>query len=342
MESLLNRYRSITVLLLVIFAQLVLLAVQVKNDQNVSVIRSWTVTAVSPAARILEWGRHSSVGFVRNYVLLRDAGEENRNLQSEVGRLKVENVFLKNELNLADRAKALQSFGRARPSKTLAATVFMSAAGSDSNAVFVDRGSLSGVERGMGVVTPDGIVGKVLRVNAMSSMVGLISDQDFAAGVTTQGGQVRGHPQGTGKAHVQGGLRPVRGQDRPRRPAVHLRRRPHLSARVSRRSRKIREQQQRAVVQRTFWPSPADCATAFPRTCSSSSRESIRRSPKRPRQTSRCTSIPRRRPLHSRKRMPRRGRSVRKPIVRKPRPKPSATRRATCSEAPTAKSPIST
>jgi rod shape-determining protein MreC len=199
MESLLNRYRSITVLLLVIFAQLVLLAVQVKNDQNVSVIRSWTVTAVSPAARILEWGRHSSVGFVRNYVLLRDAGEENRNLQSEVGRLKVENVFLKNELNLADRAKALQSFAARVPSKTLAATVFMSAAGSDSNAVFVDRGSLSGVERGMGVVTPDGIVGKVLRVNAMSSMVGLISDQDFAAGVTTQGGQVRGILKGQGK-----------------------------------------------------------------------------------------------------------------------------------------------
>ena len=78
MESPLNRYRSFTVLVLAIFAQLLLLAVQVKNDQNVSVIRSWTVTAVSPVARILEWGRHSSVGFIRNYVLLRDAGEENR------------------------------------------------------------------------------------------------------------------------------------------------------------------------------------------------------------------------------------------------------------------------
>jgi rod shape-determining protein MreC len=32
----------------VIFAQLVLLAVQVKNDQDVRVIRVWTVTAVTP------------------------------------------------------------------------------------------------------------------------------------------------------------------------------------------------------------------------------------------------------------------------------------------------------
>ena len=52
MESLLNRYRNITVLLLVIVAQLVLLAVQVKNDQDVRIIRVWTVTAVTPAARV--------------------------------------------------------------------------------------------------------------------------------------------------------------------------------------------------------------------------------------------------------------------------------------------------
>jgi rod shape-determining protein MreC len=199
MESAPNRYRSFTVLVLVIFAQLVLLAVQVKNDQNVSVIRSWTVTAVSPVARVLEWGRHSSVGFIRNYVLLRDANDANRRLQSEVDRLKVENVFLKNELNLADRAKALEAFAARVPSRTLAATVFASAAGSDSNAVLVDRGSVSGVERGMGVVTPDGIVGKVLRVYAMSSMVGLIDDQDFAAGVVTQNPQVRGVLKGQGK-----------------------------------------------------------------------------------------------------------------------------------------------
>jgi rod shape-determining protein MreC len=163
-----------------------------------SVIRSWTVTAVSPIARILEWGRHSSVGFIRNYVLLRDADEENRRLQSELDRYKVENVFLKNEVNLGDRAKALQAFAARIPSKTLGATVFLSAAGSDSNAVYVDRGSLSGVKRGMGVITPDGIVGKVIWVYAMESMVRLIDDQDFAAGVVTGSG-VRGTLKGQGK-----------------------------------------------------------------------------------------------------------------------------------------------
>ena len=57
MESFLNRYRSITILLLVVFAQLVLLAVQVRNDQDVRIIRVWTVTAVTPVARLIDWYR---------------------------------------------------------------------------------------------------------------------------------------------------------------------------------------------------------------------------------------------------------------------------------------------
>ena len=110
METFLNRYRNITVLLLVIFAQLVLLAVQVKNDQDVRMIRIWTVTAVTPVARVVEWLRGGSTGFVHDYIVLHDTHQENRRLQTELDRLKLENNFLKNELNTADRAKSLAVF----------------------------------------------------------------------------------------------------------------------------------------------------------------------------------------------------------------------------------------
>src|SRR5271166_5565485 len=118
MESFFNRYRSITVLLLVILAQLVLVAVQVKNDQDVRMIRVWTVTAVTPLARVMEGVRSGGMGFLKNYVLLHDEDAENRRLREEVGRLKLENIFLKNELNTAERAKALQVFQAHTPSRT--------------------------------------------------------------------------------------------------------------------------------------------------------------------------------------------------------------------------------
>ena len=199
MESFLTRYRNISVLLLVILAQLILLAMQVKNDQDVRVIRVWAVTAVTPAARIVEAFRGGGVGFLHNYILLHNADAENRRLKEELGRYKMENVYLKNQLATADRAQALAMFQQHTPSKTLAATVIASGAGSNSKVVFVDRGSLSGVMRGMAVVTPDGIVGKVIAAYPTASEVLLITDTDFAAGVVTQKSGIRGTLKGQGK-----------------------------------------------------------------------------------------------------------------------------------------------
>jgi len=198
MESFLNRYRNITVLLLVIFAQLVLVAVQVKNDKDMRMIRVWTVTAITPVARIIEGVRGGGAGLLHNYVTLRNTDAENRLLRAEVDRYKLEHIFLKNELATADRAKALQIFQSHTPSKTLAATVFGIGTGSNSKVVFVDQGSVNGVQRGMAVVTPDGIVGKVKFAYPASSEVLLVTDPDFAAGVISQKNQVRGTLKGQG------------------------------------------------------------------------------------------------------------------------------------------------
>src|SRR5687768_6750575 len=107
MEALLSRYRNITVLLLMIVAQLVLLAFQVKSNQDVRLIRVWAVTAITPLARILEGGRSNTFGFFKDYVFLRDVREENRALRTELGKVKIENQFLKSEIETAERARAL-------------------------------------------------------------------------------------------------------------------------------------------------------------------------------------------------------------------------------------------
>jgi rod shape-determining protein MreC len=198
MESLLNRYRNITVLLLVLAAQLILLAVQVKDNRDIYFIRVWTVTAVTPFARVVEGLRGGSTGFLHNYILLRDADAENRHLRDEVGRLKMDNIFLRNELSQADRARALQLFQAHTQSKTLAASMIGAGAASGSKVVYVDRGSVEGVQRGMAVVTPDGIVGKVIASYPTASEVLLVGDPDFAAGVISQKNQTRGTLKGQG------------------------------------------------------------------------------------------------------------------------------------------------
>src|SRR5205823_7244966 len=83
-------------------------------------------------------------------------------------------------------------------SRTLAARVIGTGAGAGSKVVFVDRGSVEGVEKGMAVVTPDGIVGKVIAAFPTASQVVLITDPAFAAGVISQKNRVHAILKGQG------------------------------------------------------------------------------------------------------------------------------------------------
>jgi rod shape-determining protein MreC len=194
----LNRYRNVTVLVLVIMAQLVLLAYQVKTGNDVRLIRVWAVTGVTPLARTLEGIRSGVTNFVGNYITLHDTRQQNREIREQLGRLKMENQFLRSELSTADRARALSAFQSRTQSRTLAARVIGTGAGAGSKVVFVDRGSVSGVEKGMAVVTPDGIVGKVIAAFPFTSEVVLVTDSSFAAGVISQKTRVHGILRGQG------------------------------------------------------------------------------------------------------------------------------------------------
>jgi len=198
METFLNRYRNLSVLLLVLVAQLLLLAYQVKSHGDVRLIRVWAVTGITPLARLLEGVRANTTGFLNEYLVRLDVKDENKRLKEQLGSLKMENQFLRTELATADRARALAAFQSRSPSRTIAARIIGTGTGANSKVVFVDRGSAAGVAKGMAVVTPDGIVGKVIASFPTAAQVVLITDPSFAAGVISQKNRVHGTLKGQG------------------------------------------------------------------------------------------------------------------------------------------------
>jgi rod shape-determining protein MreC len=198
MDTPFSRYRNLTVLLALIVAQLVLLGYQVRTNQNVRLLRVWSVSAVTPLAELAEAVRSHTFGVFGDYFVLLGVKDENQRLREQVGALKMENLFLRTQLADADRARALQAFQAETPSRTIAARVIANGTGANSATVFVDRGSSSGVESGMAVVTPEGIVGKVVAAYPGASLVLLATDPTFAAGVVSQKNHVSGTLKGMG------------------------------------------------------------------------------------------------------------------------------------------------
>ena len=128
---------------------------------------------------------------------LHNTDAENRRLNQEVGRLKIENIFLKNELNTVTEPGQ----GPHHLSKRTPPLRHFMAGGDDHwrgrgghrrrREIGVCRSSETGpgIERGMAVVTPDGIAGKVIASYPADSQVMLVTDSDFAAGVISQKNQ---------------------------------------------------------------------------------------------------------------------------------------------------------
>ena len=204
MDAILSRYRNLTVLLVVVFAQLIYLAYQVRSTRDERLIRVWAVSAVTPMAGVVEALRRNTIGFLQDYFILLDVREQNRKLKSDNDHLRMENVYFRNQLSTAEHASALIQFQAQTPSKTVPARVIGNSTVVTAKAVFIDRGSTSGVEKGMAVVTPEGIVGKVVAVYPLVSQVLLVTDPTFKVGVESQKGHVHGVLDcGTGKCTVE-------------------------------------------------------------------------------------------------------------------------------------------
>lgn len=204
MEALLSRFRNLTVLLIAVVAQLLYLGYQVKTNGEERLIRVWAVTAVTPMAGIVEAVRHNTIGFLEDYFILLDVREQNRKLKSTNDRLQMENIYYRNQLTTAEHARALVQFQSQTPSKTIAARVIGNSTVASAKAVIIDRGSTSGVETGMAVVTPEGIVGKVIAVYPLVSQVLLVIDPTFKVGVESQRGHIHGVLNcGSGKCIVE-------------------------------------------------------------------------------------------------------------------------------------------
>jgi rod shape-determining protein MreC len=198
MESFLSRYRNLSILLLLLVAQLLLLAYQVKSNQDVRLIRLWAVTAVTPVARVIEWARAGIAGAWENLFVLSDVRAENTRLRKDLDDLRLKNQMLAAELQMADRVKALVEFRSQIPSKTIAARIIGTGTGANTRTVYVDRGSVEGVKRGMAAISAKGIVGKIVAAYPTASLVQLITEQGSVAGVISQKNRVRGTLKGQG------------------------------------------------------------------------------------------------------------------------------------------------
>jgi rod shape-determining protein MreC len=200
MENIIARHRNLTILAVVLFAQIVGLAVQVKKgtDRGSSrLIRVWAVSAITPFEKAAVYTSRWFSGTWHNYVYLRQVKAQNERLRDELERMRLEHVRMAEDAGQARRLQTLLGFKEQFISQTMAAQVISTTGSEFSRGVYIDKGSKDGIRPDMPVITPNGIVGKVIRVYPTSSLVLKINDPSSGAGVILEQSRLQGILKGS-------------------------------------------------------------------------------------------------------------------------------------------------
>jgi len=200
MVALPSRHRSLFLLIGVVVLQVLLLAVQIRRDSQGRLIRVWTVSAVSPVERIGAWGVGKVRDTWRHYFALSDTARQNEQLQRENGELKLEIMQLQGKSAEADRLATLLNFKQKQNKVPMVvARVIGSSADPNSNVLYIDQGQRDGINKNMGVITPEGVVGKVIESYRDTSQVLVVTDRDSGVGAMIADSRIQSPVGGSGE-----------------------------------------------------------------------------------------------------------------------------------------------
>src|SRR5271165_1064059 len=204
MDTLLGRYKNLIVLAAILFAQIIALAMQVRRptgEGETRLIRVWATTAVTPFEKAVVHTQKWAHDKWNGYVYLRHVDNENQQLRAEIDRMKLEQARLNEDANMARRIQTLLAFKEQYVENTVAAQVIGTSGSEQSRVLYIDKGSSDGIKPDMAVITPTGIVGKIVQVFPGSSQVLPINDQLSGVGAALKDmrlqGILKGAPNGT-------------------------------------------------------------------------------------------------------------------------------------------------
>lgn len=205
METVLGRYRNLTILVGVLFLQVLGLAVQVKRSSDVAstrLIRIWAVGTITPFERGLVWMQNGTSNLWHNYFFLRGVRAENRGLKEQIEQMRLDQVRLNEDANQAHRLQLLLGFKEQFIARTVPAQVIGSSGSDLSRSIYIDKGDNAGLKSGMAVITAGGIVGKVWLVYPSTSLVLMINDQSSGVGVFMEKSRLQGVLRGTSNGEL--------------------------------------------------------------------------------------------------------------------------------------------
>jgi len=178
----------------------VIISAQVNTASGLPVLQVVTFGAF---AEMVTSGVTGVQGLWSGYVDLRGVKDENTALRQELQALQIR---LQEERALAQRAEDLRQLLELRQRAeldTTAAEIIAASASPEFRTVTIDKGSTDGLQADMAVISPAGVVGRLILPSRRAAKVQLLIDRNAAAGAIIERSRAQGVVVGFGTGELR-------------------------------------------------------------------------------------------------------------------------------------------
>lgn len=183
MARVIDTRRSRLLLATLVFAHLLAISHQVDGGGGISLLERSVFLVLSPFQRLVAAVVRSASHAWADYVDLRGVREENRRLEGRVRTLETDLQQERHQAGEAARLRELLSLQAILPLETVAAEVVSREGQPWFRIVTLNRGTADGVALNAAVISPSGVVGRVIRVGPKAAQVQLLLDTNSGVGV---------------------------------------------------------------------------------------------------------------------------------------------------------------
>jgi len=175
-----------------------LLSVQSSKRADTSFLRGWLIDSIGTLEKVVDAPVEGIEHVWKGYLGLIHVNRDNVKLQAENDQLRSE--LARKDEGALELARLRQMMGMQAPEmgKTVAARIVGKSPSLTGQALTIDKGIRSGVQRDSTIVTRDGVVGRVISAGDYYSVVQLIIDSQSAVGFIVRSSRRLGILKGTG------------------------------------------------------------------------------------------------------------------------------------------------
>ncbi|MGE0460762.1 MAG: rod shape-determining protein MreC [Vicinamibacterales bacterium] len=181
----------------------VIISAQVNTASGLPVLQVVTFGAFAELQRMVTSGVTGVQGLWSGYVDLRGVRDENASLRQQLQALQIR---LQEERALAQRAEDLRQLLELRQRAeldTTAAEIIAASASPEFRTVTIDKGSTDGLQADMAVISPAGVVGRLILPSRRAAKVQLLIDRNAAAGAIIERSRAQGVVVGFGTGELR-------------------------------------------------------------------------------------------------------------------------------------------